>query len=442
MLGKHPTMNVLIPMKGNFFVWDYASCYALAKKCHKKRDLKEASTQAMRLARKNGWLKDYIWFETTESLNRRPRPARVKWPFERVQQIAKRYTTLAQFTKENKIASAVARRNGWLDKFTWLGRSLNPFDNRMDNVYAYVFKDTKSVYVGRTIHLQDRDYSHRNSSDSPVYKHAKINCIEIPKMTVLNTNESLEDGLFKEDLYVQEFKLLGWNVLNKAKTGIKSGSLGLIRDGKWNEATCYAEARKYTRYIDFERCSASAYNKALKNGWTKQYTWLKRRIILPRKPANPKKFIYDFDKCYELAKRCNTFSKFKDRYPGAFKASLTNEWIDQFFWLNRKQEFRWTKELCLKEAKKYTKYRDFATKSRSAYNAARANGWIDDYTWLVKKDISQRPVLQYTPDGKFVNRYNGVREAARILGLKTYSGIIGVCNGLHAKCHGFVWKYG
>lgn len=440
MLGKHPTMNVLIPMKGDFFVWDYASCYALAKKCHKKRDLKEASSRAMEMARKNGWLKDYTWFETTESLSHRPRPYMLKWPFERVEQIAKRYTTLSQFTKENKVASSVARKRGWLDKFTWLARSLNPYINCMDNVYAYVFKDAKAIYVGRSIHLQERDYSHRNSSKSSVYNYAKRNGFEIPKMTVLDSNVSLEDGLFKEDLYVQGFKLFGWKVLNKAKTGVKSGSVGLIREGKWNEATCYAEALKYIRFIDFQKCSPSAYNKATKNGWTKQYTWLKRRVVLPREPANPKKFIYDFDKCHEIAKGCNTFSKFRDRHPGAFKASLANGWLGQFTWLSREHEFRWTKELCLKEAKKYMKYRDFAIKSMSAYNAARDNGWIEDYKWLVKKDISKRPVLQYTPDGKFINRYNGVREAARALGFN-YTGIIGVCNGTHATCHGFVWKY-
>lgn len=431
----------VLTVKGSKCPWDYLQCYGVALSCSKKRDMKDRSSLAMKTARDNGWLKDYTWFQSTEELNKRPRPNRVKWPYTVVESIAKKYTTLSQFTKENKLAAAVARKQGWLDTFSWLKRSLNPYIVNNDTVYAYLFFDTKTVYIGRTIHPHERDFDHRNDEKSAVFRYAHKFNKDIPAMTLLSTGLSIETGLIKEDFYVKEFKRLGWFVLNKAKTGLKSGSVGLLRENKWTEKTCYAEAQKYKRYIDFERNSATAYNKAVKNKWVKQYTWLQRRVSLPRHISNRKKFVYTYELCESSAKRCNTLSKFKWKYPGAYKAALTNGWINEFTWLAQTHEFRWTEDLCFLEAKKYVKYREFVVHSPSAYNAAREHGWLNQYTWLTKKDISKKTVLQLSLDGCLIAKHNGAREAARSCGLTTASGIITCCNGKLRQCHGYIWKY-
>ena len=98
-------------------------------------------------------------------------------------------------------------------------------------------------------------------------------------------------------------------------------------------------------------------------------------------------------------------------------------------------------EKCYTEARKYTKLSDFIKNSGGAYNASRRNKWLKDFTWLSKKDISQKVVLQFSLDGEFIAKYNGVREACRINGFKTNSVISQCCNGKQNSHQGYIWKY-
>ena len=43
-------------------------------------------------------------------------------------------------------------------------------------------------------------------------------------MEIIEDGLTIKQGLEREDYYVQKFKNEGWNVLNKMKTGIVSGS--------------------------------------------------------------------------------------------------------------------------------------------------------------------------------------------------------------------------
>ena len=51
------------------------------------------------------------------------------------------------------------------------------------------------------------------------------------------------------------------------------------------------------------------------------------------------------------------------------------------------------------------------------------------------------PVLQLTLDGTFIKRWEGVREAARGLGMKTHKHIRECCLNQAKSCYGFKWKY-
>ena len=64
---------------------------------------------------------------------------------------------------------------------------------------------------------------------------------------------------------------------------------------KWNKETCEQEARKYEYIFDFRTKSPGACNVANRNGWLKEYTWLKR---LPPKSADydkNTKYIYAYE---------------------------------------------------------------------------------------------------------------------------------------------------
>ena len=157
---------------------------------------------------------DYCWFPET----------RHKWTYGEAEGVALKYKTVKEFRKDDGTLYNICLRRGWLDTFDWLGRDINPHEGKRDSVYAYFFPERNAVYVGRSVDVSARDKQHRDpAGKSPVWKFAGKNGLEIPKPVVLENSLSLREGLAKEDLYVRKYKSEGWRVLNRAKTGERSG---------------------------------------------------------------------------------------------------------------------------------------------------------------------------------------------------------------------------
>ena len=84
---------------------------------------------------------------------------------------------------------------------------------------------------------------------------------------------------------------------------------------KWNKTTCEQEARKYEYIFDFRMRGGAACNVAQRNGWLKDYTWLKK---LPPKTAD-----YDKEKKYIYAYE---FVKQKAVYVGLTNSMIKRDW--------------------------------------------------------------------------------------------------------------------
>lgn len=415
-------------------IWTYDACYELAKLCNKKSEMKNKNIRAYQVALKNDWFSDYTWFLNDDEIRHQKRPSRVKWPYEKCKELALQFSTLAEFNKAYPSVCTVSKRNGWLDDFDWLNRSGNIYTSKIDNVYAYYFNQFNSVYVGRTIDPSSRDFGHNNNEKSTVFRFASDNNIPVPKMTILESGLTIIEGLDREDYYRNKYQSEGWNVLNIAKTGRKSGSLGGLGSGKWNYKSCYKEAKKYKTLKEFRKKSPAAYNVVCKNGWQDDYVWLK---TLTHKPG-----YWTYDRCFKEAQQYKTRRQFQTGSGSAYDKASKEKWLDDYVWLSPSAtEFKWDYEKCYNEAKKYIKLADFIRNCGGAYNVARKNDWVKQFTWLIKKDISQKTVLQYSLNGDFIARYNGVREACRINGFKSNSGISQCCNGKLKSHQGFIWKY-
>lgn len=416
-------------------IWTYEACYKLAKQCRKKSELKAMSDAAYRVALKNGWFVDYTWFLSDEEIRHQKKPSRVKWSYDVCRELASQYSTLRDFMKKYPSAYTVANRNGWMDDFDWLERASNVHKTKItDNVYAYPFNEFKSVYIGRTINPLNRDIAHNTSEKSAVFRFASENNVPVPKMVILESGLTIIEGLDREDFYCKKYQSEGWNLLNIAKTGKKSGSIGSLGNGKWNYNSCYKEAQKYCTLKDFRKKSPAAYNTACKNGWQNEYTWLKT--------PNHKSGYWTYEKCYEEAKKYETRKQFQVGSCSAYCKALKEKWLDDYTWFAPSfSGLKWDYSRCYDEAKKYTKLSEFIKNAGRAYYLSRKNGWIKDFVWLEEKDISQKPILQYSLNGKFIARYNGLREAQRLNGFKTNSGISSCCNGKLKKHQGFIWKY-
>lgn len=218
-------------------------------------------------------------------------------------------------------------RNGWIDEIADLyyddSIHYTKYNEPVNCVYIYEYKDLNSFYVGRTNNLKRRHRQHCNGyghSDGTrtydvVYTFAKENVIEIPKPVMLEEKLTAEQSQDREDYWKKFYAEKGMNCLNKAITGVGKGSLGATI--KWTYEKFCKESSKYTYKTEMKLSNQSAYKAGVHNGW--------------------------IDYFFKNRKKCDTY------------------------WNNL--------ENVLNAAKECTGAKDMVKKFGGAYNAARKNGW-------------------------------------------------------------------
>ena len=77
---------------------------------------------------------------------------------------------------------------------------------------------------------------------------------------------------------------------------------------KWNYDACYEVAKGCNKIIEFKKKNQVAYNVARKEGWIKDYNWFIPTEELRHAPR-PNRKKWTFEKCFELAKTCNTLAE-------------------------------------------------------------------------------------------------------------------------------------
>lgn len=311
--------------------WTKEKCLEKAQKCKTKYEFRKNFPQAYSAACRNKWLSDYTFLKSeVKSFKRHPSNY---WTKERCAEESKKYECRKEFFDNSNTAYVKSLHMGWLNEFTWLNDRLNNISKRTGNhnsVYAYIFEEQKAVYVGRTNNTVRRDREHLFSSESydTIARFCKIYDLMMPEMTILEVNLTLNESCDKEKFYIDKYRNAGYQIINRARCGNGSSSIGKIGIFKWTYETCYSEAKKFKYAKDFQK-SRSAYNSARKHNWLKDYTWLE-------------------------------FSR-RDNY--------------------------WNKETCEQEAKRYSSRNEFRINAGTAYRYAMNNGWINDYTWLKRPTV-------------------------------------------------------
>ena len=407
------------------FRWTRELCEKEAQKFTTRKDFYTISKNAYAAAAKHGWLDSFTWLESIVRPNG-------YWTKEKCEEKARNYSSKKEFLEGCPAAHAIAAKRGWLNDFSWLvDKRIDIIKDKIDSVYVYLFEETKSAYVGRTLirRQKKRDREHIfNQENDNVARYAKKMNVPVPPMTILETNLTLEEGLDREDYWRNWYEKQGYTMLNRSATGIGKGSLGGISHGKWNRNTCYKEAQKYKSCREFEKANGSAYDAARRNGWIKDYNWFevlwepkwdknscyqeakkyktrgefmkgspsayniahRRKWIenydwLETRIKYPKGYWNNYDRCYHEAQKYKSRIEFQNGNKSAYSSSQKYGWLDDYIWFRVKAKNKyWNKETCYEEAKKYKRVTDFARNAVRAYKLSRTEGWIMDYTWFEK----------------------------------------------------------
>ena len=240
---------------------------------------------------------------------------------------ASKYKNKWELQKNNIGCYQSLRRTGWLeevaemlydDSIHYMG-----YDEKRNYVYVYEFKDFNTFYVGRTNNIKRRDRQHRNGYNHSngiktfdnLYKFAEGNGIELPQPKILEEWLTANESQEKEDYWKNKYISDGWNTLNKGTTGVGKGSLGATI--KWTYEACKEEAKKYNGKYDMKLGNQSAYKTSVKNGWIDEFFENKKEVD---------GYWDNFENVLEAARNSKNSKDMIKKFGGAYNSARKHKW--------------------------------------------------------------------------------------------------------------------
>lgn len=301
------------------------NCLNEAKQYSSAYDLQRHNYSCYMGLKRNGWVYEAF------PIKNGAKPMNYWNNKDRVIEAAKQCSTKMEFKRRFGGAFNAAHRYGWEDEaFSGFTKTIKYVDlnKRIHCVYVYEISKLKTCYVGRTSNLHNRDLSHRRGRkhhDGTItydilYTFCNDNGIEIPKPIVKEENLNGEESLIREDYWVNWYKDNGWIVLNKAKTGRLSGSLGAIK--KWTYEACKEFCKDFTYKSELKKANYSCYNACLKNGWFEEFGIHGKKNV-------PNGYWNNKENCLNEARKYKSKTDFIINSIGAYKGALKHDWIDE-----------------------------------------------------------------------------------------------------------------
>lgn len=288
--------------------WTKDACIQAAKNCISRTDFRKRYSGAYNSALRNKWI-DEIQFPIEPRCNKRTDTEIIN--------AAKKYTTLSDFYKYERNFYNLSVRRKLISKFTWLKRKEEHLDHLLsDTVYVYEFPN-KVAYIGRTINTIRRHYEHTHNADSPVYKHAKNNQLDIPTPIYLYTNITYKEGQIREAELIEKYKANHWVLLNK----MPAGGLGALKN--ISKSTCINIAAKYHYKKDLYQDRPDIYAALHRRGWMSECKWL----------ASYKTKYADitYEQFIEITQSCKTRSDVFLLSQSLYSTAKTYGWLDTRF---------------------------------------------------------------------------------------------------------------
>ena len=318
-----------------------------------------------------------------------------------------------------------------------------------------------------------RDWQHRHSKDSSVYRFAEESGCDIPVPRQLEEGIPIHESGKRESFWVEHYKRLNWKLLNRAKTGERESSIGGSYPLKWTKKSIREKAKECNYDIKiFQKLYIGAYEAILN-----RYRGLLNELF----PHRAKHTHHTIDEALLVVNKGqfkNRMHLYRECY-WAYRVLFNNRMLDDVF--GKPKEY--TKEEALKEADKYRSIEQIRVKNYRLYNYLKKNNLFKEakptdamfrraktiegawevsqyynsitelcnhapvaYRLLKEAGLLQKrypksvrkAVLQYSLDGAFIKEWPNAHRAERALEI---SGIGETCKGDQKSAGGYIWKY-
>lgn len=289
-----------------------------------------------------------------------------KWNKETCEQEAHKYEYFFDFRTKSPGACNVAQRNGWVNDYKWLKKlppNPNDYDKNTKYIYAYEFADQKAVYVGLTNSMIKRDWQHRNSQDSSVYRFAINHHIKIPIPKKLEEAVPIHESGKREKYWVSYYKEQGWIILNRAKTGERESSIGIYYPIKWNKKAIREKAKECDYNLKLFAAQYPGAYEAIQS----RYKGLLNELF----PDRMIRTHHTIEDALLVVRNGHYKNRSKLRFDciWAYRILFDNNLLDEIF--GRPKEY--TKEEALMEADEYKSIEQIRIKNHALWNYLRMN---------------------------------------------------------------------
>jgi hypothetical protein len=284
----------------------------------------------------------------------------IKYTYDEVRDIALKYKTKKDFHDNDSSAYQFASRNNFLDDITKHMKPLGNIAKRL--IYVYEFPDN-SIYVGLTFSEDERHTAHITNPKSSVYQYAKKTGY-IPTMKII-TDELLDAEVASEmeKCKIEEYRLKGWNILNRAKGGNLGGCYRV-----WTDDKILQIAHQYKTMNEFKKNSPKAYGAANRYGLLDK---IRQNMVKVQQS-------WDLSSLQNIANKFQTIRDFKKGSLNAYNASIRLGLFNQIssHMIDDRQK-KWTYDMVKSESEKYQYRSELQKNNPPAYQAALRNGWLD-----------------------------------------------------------------
>ena len=245
--------------------WTKERCLEMAKKCSTKKEFAR-KRKAYDTACENGWINDYDWLIDTitddENRNR-------KWTINTCLKEAKRYTSKSAFKKGNGSAYCAALKNGWLKDYTWFEELKIP---KSYWSYEKCYEEAQKCHTLKEFY-RGYEKAYRVAKEKGWVKDytwfvEPITQIKWTYETCLEKAKTCKSKVEFETKYSGAMNVARRNNWLKDYTWFERP---VAKNLKWTYETCKKEASKYTSRGEFFKGSKTAYSKSSKNGWLNDF---------------------------------------------------------------------------------------------------------------------------------------------------------------------------
>jgi predicted GIY-YIG superfamily endonuclease len=241
------------------------------------------------------------------------------WTREKCVEVVSKYKTKKDLYTNDQSAYVTITRNKWFDIIEHLEVSKNDIFKRV--IYSYEFDD-KHCYVGLTYNVDNRNRQHLFEDNGQVSKHIK-NTGLTPKLFIKTDKVSIDEAIKLEEVILNEYKLNGWFILNKARTGSTGGF------SKFNLESCVDNLKNIDNLKNFRIKHKSEYDYIVKHNLYYDNEII--RDLMDIKRIRKINIFIDKYKCKEESFKYKNRTQFQKYSKSAYNVAWRNNWLDEFF---------------------------------------------------------------------------------------------------------------